>query len=482
MTRTKKIYTNKGGKVIASGGYGCVFNPALKCEGATKRESNKISKLMTDRHATEEYEQINEIKHKLDSIKDYRNYFLIYDATLCRPAKLSASDLTSYTSKCSALPKDNITKTNINTKLKDVLSLNIPNGGLPVDDFIYANGGYDKLYKIHLALVNLLKKGIIPMNKKNIYHSDIKDSNIVVDHNIKARLIDWGLTVEYTPNSKEPFPKNWKNRPLQFNVPFSVILFTETFYENYSKYLKEGGELTEATLRPFVISYLNEWIKERGAGHYKFINEIMFLLYNNTLINVPESSKPSIVETEITMPYIINYIIDILQHFTKFKKDGSLNLREYLNDVYIKIVDIWGFIMVYYPMLEMFSNNYATLNQYELKIFKQIQYIFNEYLYTPRHEPINMNQLLNDLNILGDLIKLSHQKTLSTSVQNIHSLDHTSLNHNSLDHTSLNHNSLDHTSLARAKGTRTRKNTKSSTFKRKKFVKRFKKSFFLSLK
>jgi hypothetical protein len=41
MTRTKKIYNkNTGGKVIASGGFGCVFTPALKCQGIKKREQN----------------------------------------------------------------------------------------------------------------------------------------------------------------------------------------------------------------------------------------------------------------------------------------------------------------------------------------------------------------------------------------------------------------------------------------------------------
>ena len=50
MPKTKKNYKiNKGGKVIASGGCGCVFNPALKCEGDSKRESKKISKLMTQK-------------------------------------------------------------------------------------------------------------------------------------------------------------------------------------------------------------------------------------------------------------------------------------------------------------------------------------------------------------------------------------------------------------------------------------------------
>lgn len=462
MVKTRKNYrNNKGGKVIASGGYGCVFDPALKCEGVTKRESNKISKLMTDKHATQEYEEINQLKNKLDSIRHYEDYFLVYDTTLCRPAKLASSDLTAFSDKCTALPKDNITKSNINSKLNEVMALNLPNGGLPVDDFIYENGGYDKLYKTHMALVQLLKKGIVPMNKRNIYHSDIKDSNILIDNSessLKARLIDWGLTVEYSTNSTETFPKNWRNRPLQFNVPFSVVIFTDLFYEKYTEYLKNGGEVEENALKPFVIDYLNQWIKQRGAGHYKFINEIMFLIYSSTLTSISDSSKPGVIEAEITMPYIIDYIVEVLVHYTKFKSDGSLNLREYLNDVYIKIVDIWGFISAYYPFLEMFSNNYFTLNEHELKIFKQLQYIYNEYLYTPRVVPIDMDDLFKNLKTLGNLIHIvTHGKKKTTSSER-----------------------------SLASGIRTRKNgnktSSSSIFKRKMLKKKFKKPFFLSIK
>ena len=77
MSKTKKNFRNKGGKVIASGGYGCVFNPALRCEGETKRNKNKITKLMTDKHATEEYEEINSIKKKLDKIPNYSDYYYL---------------------------------------------------------------------------------------------------------------------------------------------------------------------------------------------------------------------------------------------------------------------------------------------------------------------------------------------------------------------------------------------------------------------
>ena len=459
MGKTKKKYrNNKGGKVIASGGYGCVFDPALKCEGASKRESNKISKLMTEAHATSEYEEINNIKDELDSIPNYEDYFLIYDATLCRPAKLTASDLTAFSDKCTALPKNNITKKNINDKLDEVMALNLPNGGLPIDDYLYSNGSFQKMYDVNLGLIKLLKKGIIPMNKRNIYHCDIKDSNILIDDSGNPRLIDWGLSVNYKPDSNTTFPKNWRNRPLQFNVPFSVIIFTDDFYKKYSDYLKDGGEVNETALNPFVIDYLNYWMKERGAGHYKFINEIMFMIYSSKLSSISEGSKPAVIETEITVPIIVNYIVDVLVHYTKFKSDGSLNLREYLNEVYIKIVDIWGFIASYYPMLEMLSNNRVKLKENEIKILEKLEYIFNEYLYTPRHEPYDITELFTDLKALSNAIYMAtHGRKKTSSVSS---------------------------PLASGirKRIRTRKNTSSAIFKRKQLIKRFKNPFLLSLK
>jgi hypothetical protein len=45
------------------------------------------------------------------------------------------------------LPKDDITKNNINTKLDALMSLNIPYGGKPVDDYIFDNGTFKKIYR-----------------------------------------------------------------------------------------------------------------------------------------------------------------------------------------------------------------------------------------------------------------------------------------------------------------------------------------------
>ena len=398
---------NKGGNVIASGGYGCVFSPALKCEGTTNRETGKISKLMTSERAKNEYAEILSIKEKLDEIENYKDYFLVYDLNLCKPAKLSPSDLKEY-SKCTALPKDKITVKNINKRRNELMSLNLPNGGLPVDDYLYEDGSFEKIYKLHVTLFQLLKEGIVPMNKKNIYHCDIKDSNVLVDDDsttsFKTRLIDWGLANQYKPFKNEPFPRSWRNRPFQFNVPFSVIIFSDSFIEKYTEYIKNGGATDYTHLRPFVIDYINFWFKKRGAGHYKFINEIMYTFFSKNLKTIASESKPVVIETQVTMEFIVNYIVDVLVHFTKFREDGKLNLREYLDNVFIQIVDIWGFICVYYQIAELLYNNYDNLSVSELKIFNKIKYLFVTYLFNPRHEPIDLDLLYSDLNDLGNLI------------------------------------------------------------------------------
>lgn len=144
----------------------------------------------------------------------------------------------------------------------------------------------------------------------------------------------------------------------------------------------------------------------------------MFTLHSHTIESVSQKDLPKVVETQFTMPYIVDYIVDVLVHFTRFKEDGKLDLREYLNTVFIKIVDIWGFISIYVPLVELLSNNYARLTENEMQVFQYLQFIFNEYLYGPRHEPIDMKMLYSDLKALGDAMNITltgKKRTTSSS-------------------------------------------------------------------
>ena len=374
-----------GGKIIAFGSSGCVFYPALKCQEINK-VPNTVSKLMKNQEANKEYENIAQIHSKLFHIPDFEDYFLL-DAVKCKPEPLTKSDLEEF-SKCKNL-FTNIE--NINEFIDEFTVLNMPNGGPPIDDYIYNNGSFQKIYDVHQGLAKLLVKGVIPMNQMNVFHCDIKDSNVLIDSEKKVRLIDWGLYAEYVPKS---LPQVWRNRPIQFNVPFSVILFTDSFHQKYAKYKSEENEFTEDKLKPFITEYVKSWMEERGAKQYDFIEGIIKLLFLNSGQLTESEIEPQLMEC------IVNYIVKILVHF---KKDW---FREYLDNVFTKIVDIWGLIIAYYPILEVLSNSYSKLTKGEMKIFNQLQFIIVNYLYEPDkpYEPIDMAGLFLDLDVLGKLI------------------------------------------------------------------------------
>jgi serine/threonine protein kinase len=426
-TRTLKNKNGKndknGGKVLASGGFGCVFTPALRCEKSKTRKRNGVSKLMTNKHAIKEYNEIVQIKEKLKTIKKYGDFFLVNDISICKPAKLTDSDLIDFTKKCTALQKDdNITSKNINNSLDSMMILNMKNGGLPVDDFILQAENFSELYKLNHSLINLLKYGIVEMNKKHIYHCDIKDSNILVEkksNSLKTRLIDWGLATSYVPFQNNPFPNTWINRPLQFNVPFSVIIFSDAFIEKYTKYINNGGLTKEVVLGPFVTDYVHFWIKERGMGHLKLIDQIIQILFDKEKEEV-ERNPNSISQN--TIEYIVNYIVTILTHFTIFRENGtwSLNMREYLDHVFIHNVDVWGFVSTYLPFLESLHENHDKLERPLIQSFDIVRNLFI-FTYSNSHSNLVIDKeiIFNYLKDLSDLFKMESLNNTNNNNNNM---------------------------------------------------------------
>jgi hypothetical protein len=139
------------------------------------------------------------------------------------------------------------------------------------------------------------------------------------------------------------------------------------------------------------------------------------MLFENKLENMDERSKKKLIESEYTLPYICNYIIEILINFTKFREDGSLNLRIYLDSVFVKIVDIWGFVISYFPIFEALHENYKNLNKIETQLFEAIKSIFIKYLFSPRITPINISELTNELKKINKIFKLTNTSSSKNS-------------------------------------------------------------------
>ena len=399
----------KGGKAIASGGFGCVFSPALKCDGK-KRTDDNISKLMKIKYAKNEFKDIQRFNGLLDSIPKYDDYFLINGFSLCKPDKLDDEDRDNFDKKCKAMKKMDITASNVNSSLDKLMALNMPYGGVDVGDYIETNKmDYKKMRQMNDSLIQLLKKGILPMNQREIFHCDIKDSNILVkeddDKDVKTRLIDWGLSTTY--KSGENIPKPLTNRPFQFNVPFSVVLFNDTLTKMYSEFLKKNPEPSFFMVRSFAINYIITWVNKRGPGHLKALNSIFKILFERGLINIETQFKDDLIEFDYTFYFIFEYVSYVL---FKFTKNNKFEKMEYFTQVFIKNLDVWGFVMTYLPILEYLNGYYSKLCNCELLIIEKIREMIL-YIIECSYVPIDVDKIVEKLEDLNKLFLCAEKKS-----------------------------------------------------------------------
>jgi len=412
-SRQKHKKSIRGGKVIGSGGFGCIFNPALECLGADEtKPQNSITKLMKKKYAINEYKEVAQYLHQLKKIPNYENYFLVNNFTLCDPKPLTSSDLEDFDKKCKALTKNGFTKKNVNSKLGKLKAITMPYGGVDVYDYVEASHmNYSKLRMLNRHLHELFIHGILPMNQEGVYHCDIKDSNILVetinDVEIQTRLIDWGLSTSIVTKTQRPgttnkkIPKILLDRPFQFNVPFSNVIFNSLFTEMYSKFLHENQNPTYIEIRSFVINYTIAWVNERGMGHLKSLNSIFHELFDKTLTNVDKELRDDIIEFEYTFYFIFEYLSKILQYFTK---DGHFDRIGYFNQVFLKNIDIWGFVMVYVAVFEYLHDHYKDLRKIDFQIMDTIKDMIL-YLFECSIQPLDKTVIESHLDTVDKLLE-----------------------------------------------------------------------------
>jgi serine/threonine protein kinase len=235
----KRGRSRNGGEALASGGFGCIFKPALKCKNNKDRTSG-VSKMSIEQHGKQEMEEIVKIREKLTKIKNYSKHYLL-DVELCKPDKLTKDDMVNFDEKCFALTKYNINEKNVNNKLAGLTVLNMPNAGVDLKDWLVVDGKItrEKMFLLNDMVIKLLKNAVRPMNESGVIHNDLKDRNIMVDKTGDARIIDWGLA-GVVKNGM--VPKEIINRPLQFNTPFSSMIISEEFKLNYDIFLQRVRE------------------------------------------------------------------------------------------------------------------------------------------------------------------------------------------------------------------------------------------------
>lgn len=394
----------KGGKVIGAGGFGCVFYPALKCTENNKK-FNGISKLSNKNEIFKEEEINKKIRPIIKKIPDYYKYFLINDIFTCNPKPLTKHDMKGL-EKCTFLEKYDINRENINKNLHSFDIINIPFGGKELYEVINNSKYFIKNFSLlNNHFYNLLKYAIIPMNDLGLDHNDIKSNNLLIDlkdENSEIKVIDFGLaTINSTTFiSYGDIPFNIRNRGIQFNLPFSTILFEPMFKNLYEGFLKKLSFIpNEFDLKEFVISYISNFFLDNG--HTKYILDYIFpLIFNNKELKDEDKT----FKNTLGLTLVIDYIVLILLKFTDFNRK-FFNEKEYYYKVFRKNSDIWGFLTLYTDIL-------ITTKSKNIKYDKNIIINFVlKYLYTTEFaiKPIFKEELLKDIKNLK--IYLSTSKT-----------------------------------------------------------------------
>lgn len=426
LTNTSSI---KGGEVIASGGFGCIFVPELKCKTPSSKRSNKrgVSKLMLSKYAKEEYEDTIKYKHILSKIPNYKDYFLVDGFSMCEPAPLSNRDLKHYKTRCRALQKRNVTKKQVNERLSELRIINMPYGGEDLGDYMESNRIPADLATMNDAMIGLLKNGILPMNELGVYHLDIKESNILIDRGASAngrtlvKLIDWGLSSTYDGAPDSKIPDTIVMRSFQYNAPMSIALFTRKFRQEYSAFLETNQSPDFDAIEQFVSKYLIQWFEERGTGHFVTVHEILQGIFKHKMTSKNKSKEEKDNESpfhylnDVFIDYaglnknekyvlshdvITEYLTEILMQYTY---NGEFHAKQYFDDIFIKNVDIWGFIMSYCVVLEAYYANYGTLNKDENLVYDKLRSIFVKYLFASPLTVIDTEHLLLNLTELSKL-------------------------------------------------------------------------------
>lgn len=437
---------------IASGSFGCVFRPHIKCNSAVNNvhirsllESKPyITKLMLKKHADEEMDEIKKILPIIKTIPNYKKYFLLDDIFLSYDfGPLNSDELKTYRN-CKNLIASGISPETVNSKLDKLGAIYIPDGGKALSTLFselgksiiipnnYKGGSqqnkdlpnktsssFIKFGLVSWGLIDLLKYAIFPMNKKNLYNFDVKSENMLIDPSIlntiphrmpHIKLIDWGLGQVLTSH-----PVNINERPIHFNLPFSNILINYKIDDIIKRFfvslnIDNLGVLPYGSIKGLSAFIISSVAADIGDGHINWLYDYLKPISEKLNISPLDPSnqyafdKFNISETcfknnSLFYSYFIDYISKVLAKYLVVEnKEIKFDRERYINEVYKHNVDIWGFLTVYQDLI-------ISMNRLNL-LYVRISNLLFKYVYNSDYaiQKIPVEKLIKELEFISKTI------------------------------------------------------------------------------
>ena len=377
----------KGGEAIASGGYGCVFYPALKCKNRKTRYDG-ASKLLKTSAANDEISETKRIIPILSKDPNYSSKVLL-PQELCSPAKLDNNDMINVDLKCNKFANS------IKNKLSSFKILQMPMGGVDLEKYLRG-------YKVNMNFVHInnqirqLIKFIHIFNKQGLLHLDIKASNILIDkedNNKQCKIIDWGLASVFKTHKQntniydDNFIDTFEWKPIQFNVLPSNILFSEFFTEFIVSNKKSYTDVNKLAVD--IKTKYNKYKVLYADGHMKnLIDFIQIIMKHKNLMGQAEDA-------------IFSYIAEVCKYM--MDRVETNNIAEYFNKIFMHNNDIWGILTCYFGYLNIPDNNFLVIDQNDIKEFKlNLADILWKHMMGNPVTKISINELLWELGQLNN--------------------------------------------------------------------------------
>ena len=195
----------------------------------------------------------------------------------------------------------------------------------------------------------------------------------------EIKIIDWGLSFTYDIAKPQNAIYHTSRRPLQFNLPFGVLLFSNYFYREYTELVlvplkKNPGEMVKL-IRGFCDKYYDDNFFINGKDDSK-PNSLKD--FNEFVYNVMGQADNSIFQITLTSFIRIN----LSKILIKYTHDGIFDKEAYALDYYLPMLDTYSFILTYGNILAYLlharkhpSSTVNTSNLTELILFitRQLQ-------------------------------------------------------------------------------------------------------------
>ena len=423
---------DEAGQAIAAGGYGCVFKPAIECRDSKINDKMQetgyeyITKVMFAGDARTEMAEVEQVLPITKKIPNEKRYFLLDGIFACKKfGPLSAEDLKDFDTKCVNFERDGITTSNINKPftLRGLSAIYIPFGGDSVASTItglanqYINNPSSNAVKNKIGLIvwglsDVLENAVVPMNKLGLIHLDLKGDNMLINKNALeenkmpyVKIIDWGLAGIVPSSGISP---EAKDKPLQFNVPFSNILFNKRLVENVIRGDCYSDEISSAQINTIATQIVVKMVKE-WSGHAEYISQnLQQYLGPHTKASGTIHELDSKAEcTTVTITVIVEYISAVIRKYLKKNDSNGLyqcvfNSDAYFQEVYRYNCDVWGLLTAFQNFIEVYTS-YSKFREDILA--RTMSNIMFKYCFSPTYaaERIPVGEVIEDMHKLAGL-------------------------------------------------------------------------------